>query len=449
MQMIYGDHDNQLSSIQLLFSVVEVSSNAATEHTDIHVCLWMYYSNSSKHLREELYSRRQLTMKNDDPTSPPPSWPGSPLLSSTLITFFDPHSHLELNGCHSLTFDDGDCQAEGTMHFRPGMTIMAGQHHGRDASLSSLESWLSEIGSQGVRYLDEPPQQQMSSVPPRRTRDRPPTELVLTRTVDHLQQQQHQLLHRQKEQETAESSEEGETAVASWMASPTILACSSPEIHALCSKSSFTASKSEILLPFKTEDHCGRTSSSSAVATEAQRKSLASVSSNTTTRIGSKSIPDEIVAPTEKCNEDTSSISSSCCSKEDGRPLHVTVGVSLSKKVGSNKSDTTISTSATTISVEQPLPQSSRPRQAILAALPCTSTAVRRPSLHRRISVNTLPPMDQVLQQQPPPPRHGLTRGGSLSQVAPTSTATPSSSRLYQHRRNTTHFSLPSATYLK
>ena len=394
-------------------------------------------------------------MKKDDPTAPSPPWTDpSPLLSSTLITFFDPHSHLEFGGCHSWTFDHDGSEVEGTMHLRPGMTIMAGgHHHGRDSSLSSLESWLSEIGSQGFRVLEEPSQQQMPTVTPRQSVDRPPTELVLTKTVDRLQQQQQQ--QQPKEQETAESFEEGETDAPSWMASPTILACSSPEIQALCSKSSFVASKSEIrLLPLETEDCHGPPSSSYAVAAQPQHKSLVSPSTNSTTDwSGSKSIPAEFVTPAENDNKDASSISSYCYSNEVDRPLHVrAVGECLSKmQVNSNESDTTSSTSATTISLHHSLPPS-RPRQTSLGSLPHTATAVRRPSLHRRISFNTLPPMDQVIQQQQPPapqPRHGSTRSGSFRQVAPDSTTTLPSPRLYQHRRNTTHLSLPSSTYLK
>ena len=270
------------------------------------------------------------------------------------------------------------------VYLRPGMTIMA-YHHGRDASFSSLDSWLSEID--GSSEALESSQLQPRVVGHRHrhsSMDRPPTELVLTQAVDRLQQQQ-----QQSEDEEDDVTAAAAAAASSFMVAAQILACSSPEIHALCSRRSFAETSERIstalVIPPVEENH---------------QSPLNSIPSSSAT----------------SCTP--------ACIEKNLCKMHLF----------RSESDTTSSTSATTISLPPPSPNHHHT---------ASGASVRRPSLHRRLSFPALPPMALVLQQHHDEPQHHeWASGGSLGPVAPNSAG--SSSREHRGRNASQSSSLPS-----
>ena len=367
---------------------------------------------------------------------------------------------------------EDDTYADSSMpHLRPGLTVMA--YHCRDASLSSLESWNSaDFGScrlddlldhHDINNMD-PLSLSASLHSPPKIPPIPSTEVVLTHTANRLR-----------------SSPEPPTITInteSMLARPQILACSSPEIRALCqqqasSMSSITNAKKqqlqqqleqEPMLLLLGSNETGTTTSATRTAetptssfTENENHPDQAWESNHTsntkqhqqrhpshrrrhhqhhhrhpvqppTSLGMKADPNQH-------NVDTTQLSSS---------LHK---IRLFHAEGGGESSTTSSTSCTT---QTSGPRSFWPQHPSSSQQQQRQQQRRRPSLHRRISFNTLPSMDEILSHANANhhihnnamlARPGLRKAVSVRQIG----SAPAKQR-YHHRRSTTQFSLPAST---
>jgi len=360
---------------------------------------------------------------------------------------------------------EDDTYADSSMpHLRPGLTVMA--YHCRDASLSSLESWNSaDFGSCRLDdLLDHPdihnvdPRSLSASLhSPPKIPPIPSTEVVLTHTANRLR-----------------SSPEPPTSL---LARPQILACSSPEIRALCqqqasSMSSITNAKKQQQLQQQLEqepmllllgsNETGTTTSATRTAETPTSSSTVNenhpdhawesnnTSTDNTKRQQQQRHPSHrhrhhhrhpVQPPTSlgmkpdpnQHNVDTTQLSSSL---QKIRLFHAE---------GGGESSTTSSTSCTT--------QTSGPRN-FWPPHPSSSQQHqqqrRRPSLHRRISFNTLPSMDEILSQAATTANHynnamlarpSLRKSVSVRQIG----SAPAKQQRHHHRRSTTQFSLPAS----
>lgn len=235
-------------------------------------------------------------------------------------------------------------------HLVPGITIMA--RHFREASMSSLDSWSSERGAHHA--IDLP--REVCFHPPLSTSSYctavTPTELVLQQTAERLQSGPH-YYKQQQDYDTNGGDEDDPLA----LARPQILACSSPEIRALCSEEDNVLYMSDVHLPTSTDSFKVHRSD-----------------------IETHELKDEHLNDLER-------------------------KLSLGKvRLLRGESSATSSTSATTQTTLLQLLQQPNQRHS--------EGPKRKPSLHRRISVSALPTMEQILSSTPslPRPTHQKTQ---------------------------------------